>query len=992
MTRLDAGARWLRCDLHVHTPFDPEKRFGENVRHAIDAFRKEKPQRLAEIAMRFVEACRKAVAGEGMDLVAVTDHNSIEGYRYLRPQFDVIAQQAKDQGLPMPVILPGVEFTVGGERPLHILVIFAAATSPDEIEGAIRHVFGTRHPFHPKTGTPESSGQGVDDFLKRFYDWCRPTSGERRLSFVVLPAHADGDRGVDQETRAGAGPVVAPGIWDEMKGHLREWVITRVDWHGFQTLRPYPGLPRGFQDLLARWMAARQGLDWEALGERDRRRFRERERWPLIEASDPHVYEEIGAHFTWLKMEVPDVEGIRLALLDPESRLRRMAEGRPAQDHPRFRHISIRRTDFFEAIEVPINPSLNTLIGGRGAGKSTLIECLRYALDRARAEDFEEDEREVRESVQRLLSRKKERDYGESSGVLLPGHEIAIELELAGRLYRVVRSERGHEIIPDPDDAGAAPTPLDVRALIAPRILSQRQIARIAKDPAAQRRELDAMAGAEFSRSFDGRHRTLLERLELLQASRRGLKDRAATLPARQTELQKMKDQIAFLERGGNKEILERFRALQAEQRWLDGTFEALESTAGRLENEAAEVEQAAERLGPAPEGPTKSWTESISERVSRKLGEVRTELESLAAGLRAFREETEGERVLQWAPGFEAAQRAYLGLQQEMREKGVEFRQHERLLQQRALIEREVSVLSGLQSQIERTESDIHEVRSELVRLREERLLKRRMLAETFEREDADVRLEIIPFEDRRDLASHRDEWFGGAGLQERDWEILTSFIFSGPSPDAVPVHLADLVRAVRRDIEETRARGKPLETSESSVAAVLGEAAKRLTRNFFNALQRGDRIQLDAMERFLPEDWVIARVRDAYGEFRPIEQGSVGLRSTAVLSLLLAAGEQPLVIDQPEDDLDNQYVYSVVVDLLRKRKFSRQIIIATHNANIPVNGDAELIVALEVENRLGRVRVMGSIDKLEVKEVVSEIMEGSPEAFRLRLARYGY
>jgi len=144
--------------------------------------------------------------------------------------------------------------------------------------------------------------------------------------------------------------------------------------------------------------------------------------------------------------------------------------------------------------------------------------------------------------------------------------------------------------------------------------------------------------------------------------------------------------------------------------------------------------------------------------------------------------------------------------------------------------------------------------------------------------------------------------------------------------------------------------------------------------------------------MERFMPEDWVIARVRDAHGTFKPIEQGSIGLKSTAVLSLLLAAGDQPLVIDQPEDDLDNQYIYDVVVGLLRKRKFSRQIIIATHNANIPVNGDAELIVALGVEDRFGKVQVLGSIDRREVKDAVSTIMEGSAEAFRLRRERYGY
>ncbi len=73
----DPGARWLRCDLHVHTPFDRRKQFGENVKHAIEAFKKEKPQGLAEIAYRFVEACRKGGDGAGIDLVALTDHNSM---------------------------------------------------------------------------------------------------------------------------------------------------------------------------------------------------------------------------------------------------------------------------------------------------------------------------------------------------------------------------------------------------------------------------------------------------------------------------------------------------------------------------------------------------------------------------------------------------------------------------------------------------------------------------------------------------------------------------------------------------------------------------------------------------------------------------------------------------------------------------------------------------------------------------------------------------
>ena len=110
------------------------------------------------------------------------------------------------------------------------------------------------------------------------------------------------------------------------------------------------------------------------------------------------------------------------------------------------------------------------------------------------------------------------------------------------------------------------------------------------------------------------------------------------------------------------------------------------------------------------------------------------------------------------------------------------------------------------------------------------------------------------------------------------------------------------------------------------------------------------------------------------------------------AVLGLLLSAGEQPLIVDQPEADLDNEYVYQVVVPLLRRQQFLRQIIVASHNANIPVNGDAELIVSLGVDDRIGCVRCAGSIDRDDMKMQVRLVMEGSAEAFRLRRERYGF
>ena len=140
------------------------------------------------------------------------------------------------------------------------------------------------------------------------------------------------------------------------------------------------------------------------------------------------------------------------------------------------------------------------------------------------------------------------------------------------------------------------------------------------------------------------------------------------------------------------------------------------------------------------------------------------------------------------------------------------------------------------------------------------------------------------------------------------------------------------------------------------------------------------------------MPEDHVEAQVRGVDGVFKPIAQGSIGQRSTAILALLLSAGDQPLIIDQPESDLDNQYVYDVCGGPFAKAKVSRQIVIATHNANITVNGDAEWIIALGVENRLGKIVTAGSIDRPDVKDQVSVIMEGSAEAFRLRQERYGF
>lgn len=981
------GAQWLRCDLHVHTPFDQEKKFGENTQLAIENFEKNNSHDLYKIAEKFVNACRNGADGKGLDLVAITDHNTIDGYRYLKPQFDSLSEASLNQGFHMPVILPGVEFSIGGERPIHFLVIFSSKTSVENIDNAILHVFGNKERFHPKTGIPLTNGESISTFIDRLFDYCRPESGERNLQFVLLPAHADSSRGVAKET--GVRSQMTGGILDQMKGHLRQQAISRKDWDGFQTSRPFLELPEAFRNLLLQWDVARRGYDWNDLTSDDQKRYRHQKHWSLIECSDPKKYEYIGTRFSWLKMEIPDVEGIRLALLDPESRLRRMNDAPPTSDYPYIKRIIIRGTDFFEEITIPLSPCLTTLIGGRGSGKSTVVEYLRHVLDRDREVDLSDRYNHVFESVQSLLSMKSERDFGQSRGTLITDYQITVEIVLAGRIYCVTRSSKGIEITPHPEQYSSESVPLDVRTLIAPQILSQRQIAEIAHDPVSQRRELDSLMDNGLLRNFSESKKKCTEELRDYQSLRNSLIESKNNTPAVLTELQKIQDTIAFYEKEKHKQILTRFNEVERERRWLNDQLKDINNVKNFLIGLIESLEDLGEeKIELSPNHLNEFWFQSIGNQIRNTRDQVIKALYAQNKALETLSEKIRSEQLENWEPNYDQIRLEYDALIKEMGNKGVHLNNHEKLIQERVRLEYEKASLKNVGNELNRVEEKIRNVQIELQQIHLKRYKARMKLAQALEEVDADVRLQIHSFGDRSDFENRREQWFGGTGLQERDWLILCDYVYSTGSE--IPYNLQKLVEALRIDIHSSISKGRSIDADDSQVASLVGYSA--LTKHFFNALVNIDHIRMDEMESFLPEDLVHAQVRGKDGTFKTIETGSVGEKSTAIISLLLSAGNQPIFIDQPEDDLDNQYVYNIIVGLLRRQKFKRQILIATHNANIPVNGDAELIVALGAENKIGTVMGAGSIDKSQIKKLVTTIMEGSAEAFRLRRKRYGF
>jgi chorismate mutase len=122
------------------------------------------------------------------------------------------------------------------------------------------------------------------------------------------------------------------------------------------------------------------------------------------------------------------------------------------------------------------------------------------------------------------------------------------------------------------------------------------------------------------------------------------------------------------------------------------------------------------------------------------------------------------------------------------------------------------------------------------------------------------------------------------------------------------------------------------------------------------------------------------------------PVNQLSDGQKHTILLTIaMLAESNDPLIIDQPEDDLDNAFIFKSVVKTLRYIKERRQVIVVTHNANIAVLGDSELLFPMKRMSEKGRAIDRGSVDRSATKQAVIEILEGGGHAFLRRRAIYG-
>ena len=168
---------------------------------------------------------------------------------------------------------------------------------------------------------------------------------------------------------------------------------------------------------------------------------------------------------------------------------------------------------------------------------------------------------------------------------------------------------------------------------------------------------------------------------------------------------------------------------------------------------------------------------------------------------------------------------------------------------------------------------------------------------------------------------------------------------------------------------------------------------------QNIFNTLNQDYRYEeLESLcYDDLPTISVTKYIEDKNGDKKPlvrrISQLSLGQQQSVLLGiLLLSDSNRPLLIDQPEDNLDSEFIYKTIVANLRKIKEHRQVIIVTHNPNIAILGDAELIIPLKSTSIHSRIMAPGSIDNTDTVSLCCQILEGGESAFKHRKNIYGF
>jgi hypothetical protein len=915
-----SGARWWKLDIHTHTPASAD--FGKGPEQA----------RLRTVTpVDWLQAFMDA----GIDAVVITDHNSGAWIDPLKSALEDLRRRggAKFREL---VLFPGVEITANSGA--HILAILPPDESTERIDrllGAVR--------FRGERGASNVAADSSPiDVIEEIVN----------AGGIPLLAHVDAENSAF-----------------DTRGNTLASLLHARGLHAIE-VRTAPWTPPE--------LYSQQGLSWvQVLG------------------SDSHHLTGTpgqrfpGSHFTWVKMEHLSYSGLRLALLDDHGATIRRSDP-TAVDPNRYTHTVIEHVAITEArycgrstppgerpFEVAFSPWLTTIIGGRGTGKSTVIEFMRLALRR---------EDELPAALESYFETFRKVPTGrDDRGALTDATQIVLVFRKDGHRYRILWAASGSvPAIEEEKDGAWIPSVGEVRQRFPVRIFSQGQIFELAKDHRALLRIVSESPEVDF---LAWRHRWQVEegRFLSLRAKLRELEKQLEERPGLKGNIEDVKRKLAVFEEAAHAQLLRDYQRSQHQRRTIQDWSASLADIESRLR-------VTAERMVPLDIDRSVFDVSVVSEReILERIADGAAESVGLGRQLSEFADEARDRHAAwvkqlagsSWSRATERITEQYHALVSELAARGIsDVGQYGSLVQHRRVLEDRLRALDGLEMTIDEIRREAASSLGTLRELREQLTARRNRFLDAVLRDNLHVRMAVEPY--------GRDPRLAEAEFRKIIDRTDGKFADDILSEDGGRGRLADLYRGLP---EERGPRA-------SELARRIEELKQTLVQAATDAQQRGwfarhlRELPPESIDRLLlwfpPDELVVSYSPQGDGRrFRPLEQGSPGQKTAAILAFLLAHGDEPMILDQPEDDLDNELIYKLIVGQIRANKSRRQVVIVTHNPNIVINGDAELIVVMG--NTAGQCRVLrqGSLQSAEVRASVCDVMEGGREALERRYRR---
>lgn len=878
----------------------------------------------------------------GIQCIVVTDHNTGGWIDKLKAELEALKQQDPAAWRSM-TIFPGIELTCNGG--VHLLGILDPAKGCADIE-AIRGSAGY-------SATPGDSDGVTTQSVEQVIRIIQAAGG------VACAAHVDKPKGL---------------------------LVSVTDHNTLQPILKLLDAIEIIDPAAACLQGHAQALD----------------RLASVLGSDSHQPETIGNGYTWVKMSQPSIEGLKLALLDPASAIRRSDEcaDYPQQlGHSKIRSLTVERLRLRQKdpLTIHFNPSYNALIGGRGSGKSTMLECLRLGL----ARDNELLTASTEGLKQSFENFRKEKAGRNQPGMMLPDTKITVEVskghaDLEERFqYRWLKGDNGKfSVTVLRWDSGAwQDTQLSeeqARSNFPVKIFSQKQILALADNPQYLLQYIDDVLGVDkeaWSQRF------ALKRDELILARRR-VRDLEAELsqkPAVELQHREASRKAKAFASYNFGDALKAYQRAGKQQRAVDSFLTQLEEDVQSLH---ASTEKAStlkskmlvdfEAVTSAEQAEAQA-VEALRQKLSARFDQVTVLISSMQSDITSAKIASQSGI---WHQENKVHLDEYTRIVDEFRSQGITVAEDaSQVVELEERLKKQLDHFTSLTAELEDARQAVTDAQAALH-------LERQNLTD-LRQSFLDQVLQNIPAL-RVNLHSMADAEAGAKTLREvLRIEAEGSFAkeIYGETDDVPPKPCGmvwDLVNPALVSSVPERLTEIKLSLEEMNDQVLNTRLHGKFVKKLKDMRPETAAAVFDELACWFPEDAVdLQYKRDGANSFQSLQQASAGQKTAAILSFLLAHGTEPLLMDQPEDDLDNALVSQLVVAQLRSNKDRRQLIVITHNANIVVNGDAELVMPMEFLGGQIVNNAVGGLQERLVRSKVCEIMEGGEQAFEQRYKR---